>query len=109
MALNPRIISWLLRGAVVTIATYYGVWGGEYSVWDLRRLRREVSEETARLARSRAETDSLRTLAHSLERDPAAIERVARERFGMIREGEILVRFVDTDPARTDGKLATLP
>ena len=37
--------------------------------------------------------------ALKLERDPATIERVARERFGMIREGETLYRFVPVDSA----------
>jgi hypothetical protein len=36
-------------------------------------------------------------LAGKLESDDAAIERIARERFGMIREGEILYRFVPVD------------
>ena len=109
MALNPRLVPWLLRGFVVTVATYYGVWGGEYSMWDVRRLRTQVEAESLRVVRSRAETDSIRTFARLLEKDPATIERVARVRFGMIREGEILVRFVDMDTTRRDGPLATLP
>jgi cell division protein FtsB len=109
VALNPRLVPWVLRGAVVCIATYYAVWGGEYSVWDVRRLRNEVEAESLRVVRSQAETDSIRTFARLLENDPGTIEKVARERFGMIREGETLVRFVDVDTARSDGRLATLP
>jgi cell division protein FtsB len=107
--LNPRLVPWLLRGGVLAVATYYGVWGGEYSMWDVRRLRTQVEAESLRVVRSRAETDSIRTLARSLENDPAMIERVARVRFGMIREGEMLVRFVDLDTVRRGGRLATLP
>ncbi len=109
MNLNPRLVPWLLRGSVLAVATYYGVWGGEYSMWDVRRLRTQVEAESLRVVRSRAETDSIRTLARSLENDPATIERVARVRFGMIREGEMLVRFVDMDTVGRDGRLATLP
>ena len=101
MAVNPRAVSWILRGGVVAIAAYYAFWGGEYSVWDLRNLRQEMEQQTERLARSRAETDSLRKLAQALERDPDAIERVARERFGMIREGETLIRFVEAPAAES--------
>jgi hypothetical protein len=34
-----------------------------------------------------------------LERQDSAVERIARERFGMIREGELLYRFVPVDSA----------
>ena len=112
MELNPRAVRWILRGGVLAIAAYYAVWGGEYSVGDLRQLRGELERESVQLAAARAETDSLRTFAQRLERDPATIERVARERFGMIRPGETLVRFVEPDTAEASPpseNLARLP
>jgi alkyl hydroperoxide reductase subunit F len=53
---------------------------------------------TAELARTEAEMDSLSRVAARLRDDPEAIERVARERYGMIREGEILYRFHEVPP-----------
>ena len=37
----------------------------------------------------------------SLESDSATLERIARERYGMIRDGEILYRFADPEPTAT--------
>jgi cell division protein FtsB len=94
----------LVAGAALAVALYYAVWGGEYSAFDLLRLRRDRREAEARLARDRREVDSLKAEAGRLESDPATIERVARERFGMIRDGETLYRFVPVDsPARSPG------
>ncbi len=46
------------------------------------------------MAALRIELDSLAQLAHDLETNPAVQERVAREQFGMIRDGEVLYRVV---------------
>ena len=41
--------------------------------------------------------DSLERAAVAIERDPRTQERVARERFGMLRKGEFLYRLVPTE------------
>ena len=51
--------------------------------------------------------EGLRARADSLENDPAAVERLAREQYGMIREGEVLYRFVEEDS--TPSRPATEP
>ena len=89
----------LALGGVAAVAGYYALWGGEYSAFDLRRLGEERARMQARLAETSAAVDSLEARAALLESDPATIERVARERFGMIREGELLYRFVEVEPA----------
>jgi cell division protein FtsB len=98
VALRPRGRH-LLAAAVLAAALYYAAFGGEYSAFDLLRLKRDRYDAETRLARTRREVDSLKAQALKLERDPATIERVARERFGMIREGETLYRFVPVDSA----------
>ena len=97
MALTAGAGRRLLAGGVLALAGYYALWGGEYSAWDLLRLRGDRARAEEALARTRHEVDSLRAVAKALEDDPAAIERIARERFGMIREGELLYRFVPVD------------
>ena len=84
--------------ALLSVAIYYAVWGGEYSAFDLWRLSDMQQAESEALAVTRAEVDSLRLRVALLEADPASIERVARERFGMIRDGELLYRFVEVKP-----------
>ena len=103
MALRPRGRH-LLAAAVLAAALYYAAFGGEYSAFDLLRLKRDRHDAEARLARTRREVDSLKVQGGRLERDPGTIERVARERFGMIREGETLYRFVPVDSAAAGPK-----
>ncbi|MBD0318845.1 MAG: septum formation initiator family protein [Gemmatimonadetes bacterium] len=103
MALTPRGARRLLAGGALLVAGYYAIWGGEYSAWDLVRLRRDRAAAEAELAEARVHVDSLRGLAVRLEKQDSAVERIARERFGMIREGELLYRFVPVEqkaPAR---------
>lgn len=69
-------------------------WGGEYGTADWITIRRQLADERAAVAALRVELDSLTKLAHDLETNPAVQERVAREQFGMIRDGEVLYRVV---------------
>ena len=98
MALTPRGARRLLAGGALLAAGYYAFWGGEYSAWDLVQLRRDRAAAEVQLAEARVHVDSLRGLAVRLERQDSAVERIARERFGMIREGELLYRFVPVEP-----------
>lgn len=84
--------------ALGALAAYFALFGGEYSVPELRALDRRAESLQSRIGTLRAEVDSLQGLALRLERDPATLERVARERYGMIREGEVLYRFVEPRP-----------
>ena len=84
------------------VALYYALFGGEYSVFELRGLSKRVVEQQARLDSLRIEVDSLEARADSLENDSATIERIARERYGMIKPGERLYRFVEEDTLASD-------
>ncbi|HEX6588045.1 MAG TPA: septum formation initiator family protein [Longimicrobiales bacterium] len=92
----------VVLGVVLALALYYALFGGEYSVFELRSLSKRVALEQARLDSLRIEVDSLEARADSLENDSATIERIARERYGMIRPGERLYRFVQPDTAAAD-------
>jgi cell division protein FtsB len=50
------------------------------------------------------DVDSLQTLKRLIETDPATQERIARENFGMVRDKELLFRFLDPDSLRTRRK-----
>ncbi|HEX6313340.1 MAG TPA: septum formation initiator family protein [Gemmatimonadaceae bacterium] len=92
--------TWLLRLAIVS-AVYFAVQGGEYSTYDLFRQKnreRTLSHAVDSLER---DIDSLRRLRRLLESDPATQERVAREDFGMIRDKELLFRFIDPDSVKS--------
>jgi cell division protein FtsB len=83
----------LLVPGLLLVAVYYAVFGGEYSAFELRSRRADLVREQARLAGLEVQIDSLAALADSLRFDDHTLERVARERFGMIKEGETLYRF----------------
>ena len=97
-------MGWLTKAIVpglILVAAYYALFGGEYSLLELRSARASVLGERVDLAALELQIDSLTALADSLRSDPVALERIARERFGMIREGETLYRFaVPPDDAR---------
>ena len=78
-------------------ALYFALQGGEFGTLDLMQLRREEREEREKVARLKIVVDSLTKAAAAIERDPRVQERVARERFGMIRKGEFLYRLVPTE------------
>ena len=75
-------------------ALYFALQGGEYGTLDLLQLRREEAEEQADVLRLQRLVDSLTQAAIAIELDPRVQERVARERFGMIKKGEFLYRLV---------------
>jgi cell division protein FtsB len=75
-------------------ALYFAFQGGEYGTLDLLQLRREEAEELSNVLRLQRVVDSLTKAAVAIELDPRVQERVARERFGMIKKGEFLYRLV---------------
>ena len=75
----------------------FALQGGEYGTTDLLRLEGRIRDARDSIVRLRAVVDSLQRVEHLLETDPATQERVARERFGMIRPGELLYQVVPAD------------
>ena len=81
--------------ALIGLAVYFALFGGEYSVFEVRRARAERVGLEQRLMELERTNDSLRAWVEALESDSATIERLARERYGMIREGEVLYRIAE--------------
>jgi cell division protein FtsB len=93
----------LLLPGLLGLAAYYALFGGEYSYFELKATREAAAREAAELTERRRQLDSLQAWADSLQLDSVTLERLARERFGMIREGEILYRFAESgDTAAPD-------
>jgi cell division protein FtsB len=90
---------WLLRFAIV-FAVYFALQGGEYSTYDLFRQRNREQALTQLIDSLQREVDSLRAFRKLLETDAATQERIAREDFGMIRDKELLFRFIDPDSVK---------
>lgn len=100
-------VSRILLAVLLGLAVYYAVFGGEYSLMEVRNVRREIVAKERELEELRRSLDSLRAWVDSLQNDSATLERLARERFGMIRDGEILYRLAeprDTAQDTLDGR-----
>jgi cell division protein FtsB len=76
----------------------FGFAGGEYGTLDWWQMKRDLAAEQAALDSLKTETDSLARELRLLERDPATQERMAREKFGMIRPGELLFIIEGSPP-----------
>jgi cell division protein FtsB len=83
--------------AGLVFGLYFALQGGEYGTLDLLQLRREEAEERANLERLHRMVDSLSRVATAIEHNPRVQERVAREKFGMLRKGEFLYRLVPSE------------
>ena len=94
----------LIMPALLIVAAYYAMFGGEYSLFELRGARAAVDAEQATVEELEHRIDSLDAWADSVRSDPATLERIAREQFGMIREGETLYRFVPPEEEDADGR-----
>jgi cell division protein FtsB len=58
-----------------------------------RALRQELREVQTQNARMRHEVMRLQRQVEALRQDPSAIERIARDELGMLRQDEILFQF----------------
>ena len=85
-----RYIWW----ALIAIAVYFAVQGGEYSTKDLYVLDRRTRAVTRQVDSLQHQVDSLGRFLKLVKSDSATMERIAREEFGMVRgDKEILYRF----------------
>jgi cell division protein FtsB len=95
------IARWVSLG-VLLLAVLFALERGEFSETNYLRLRRQERDAEAQLVELRRVVDSLRSFRDSLRSNPAVQERVARERWGMLRPGELVVTVPSPDSVRSD-------
>ncbi len=78
---------WLIVLLVFGIAVF-ALQAGEYNTFHWLTLAGREKAERAAVAALEREVDSLTRLKKLIETDPATQERLARELYGMLREGE---------------------
>ena len=87
--------------ALIALAVYFAVQGGEYSTKDLYVLQRRTGSLTRQVDSLRHQVDSLGRYLKLVKSDSATMERIAREEFGMVRgDKEILYRFGESPDDR---------
>jgi cell division protein FtsB len=85
---------------ILLVAALFALLGGEYSTWDWYQLRRERDREREKIAELTRVTDSLERAAVAVETDPVVQERLARELYGMMRDGEYGYSIVQDSTGR---------
>jgi cell division protein FtsB len=84
----------------VIAALLFAVQGGEYGTTDLVAQRRHLAQLDRDVAALQQRVDSLSAWKKAVETDPVVQERIAREKFGMVRGNkEFLYRIAS--PADT--------
>jgi cell division protein FtsB len=90
--------------ALIVVALFFAVQGGEYSTRDLYVLHSRTQTLTREVDSLQRQVDSLGRYLKLVKSDSATQERIAREEFGMVRgDKEILYRFGDA-PASNNRK-----
>jgi len=85
-----RFVWW----ALIAVAIFFAVQGGEYTTRDLYVLHSRTRTLTRQVDSLQRQVDSLGRFLKLVKSDSATQERIAREEFGMVRgDKEILYRF----------------
>jgi cell division protein FtsB len=96
--LRARLLNYVL--GFVTVVLVVDALVGDKGLVDTIRARRQHQALAAALAQKRQENARLRENIRRLKEDPGAIESLAREELGLIREGEVLFIVRDVKPDR---------
>lgn len=91
---GPRGTRWKVLALSGLLAAWaYVFLVGDGGWLDLRRERARLATMESEVARLQTQNDSLRIVLERMETDPDFLEKVAREKFGMIKPGEHLYRI----------------
>ncbi len=100
-----RFKRWL--GIVVAVAILFFIAVNQYGLFRLWRLQKEHEQLQAEIALLREKSQSLRDEQSRLEDDMVYIERLAREKYRMVRQGEKVFRVMPSEqhqPATEQGQ-----
>ena len=85
---NKRSLLSVLIGVPLTLFLLLG----NHGIVQRVRLQNQKAEMEAKIEQAEAETQQLQVEAKALDSDKKAIEKVAREKYGMAREGETVYK-----------------
>jgi cell division protein FtsB len=86
---------WLLLGILVGLPLMLYVFFGSHGLLQRFRLEQEKSDLEAKIIVAEKENERLGIEAKALDTDLNVIEKVAREKYGMAREGETVYRILE--------------
>ncbi|MCP4230036.1 MAG: septum formation initiator family protein [bacterium] len=89
-----------IRGGIVVVvvtALVYLFVFSKYGYLRMRELQRENGDLEKRVSEVESENEELQTEIGRLEDDMEAVERLAREELGLVKEGETIYRFIEVE------------
>jgi len=96
----------LLMGAIFFGFTFFGGDFGFVRIWNLHEKKKELELESKKL---QVQILDLQMEKDKLKNDKAYIEKMAREKLGMVKEGEKVYRFVPTPEDSSSKHTTELP
>ena len=106
MKQSPRFDSRYQRGAILALAlicialVVHEIFG-EHGYMALRRQRKDFDALQQQIQQLQKENQQLEEQVKALKTDPQAIEKMARERMGMARPGELIFTLPDKHSANS--------
>jgi cell division protein FtsB len=93
---RSRLLNYAL--GFVTIVLVVDALVGDKGLLDTMRARRQHAEISTAIGRLKQDNNRLRDEIRRYREDPSAIEALAREELGLMREGEVLFIVRDVKP-----------
>jgi len=84
----------VLIGGLLVLVYFYLF--GDYGVQRIRRQKQEIIELEQTVEQLRVQQEELKKAVELLKTDPEYIERIAREEYGLVKQGEIIYKLVPT-------------
>jgi cell division protein FtsB len=94
--------AWLAPATALVTAGALLLLDGDTGIGSLLEISRRVERAEARLEAARAERARLVREVKALRSDPFELEVVAREQLGMVRPGEIVLRWEPAEASAAD-------
>ncbi|MEX2145462.1 MAG: septum formation initiator family protein [Candidatus Rokuibacteriota bacterium] len=83
-----------LAGGIAVLVVAAGLAAfGTHAILRVSQMKAEMAAQEREIAALRARTEALGKTAERLRNDPAYIEKIAREEYGYVREGETVLKF----------------
>lgn len=92
--LNP--LNWTFKFLAMLFVGFVLIWVGffdNHSLLTRYQLHKQHTELLKRIELLKEETRKVEQKIEALENDPAQLERIAREEYGMRRPGEVIYEF----------------
>ncbi len=90
----------LIRGGIavviISVLVYLFIFS-KYGYLRMRELQRENADLEERVTEVERKNEELETEIGRLEDDMEAVERLAREELGLVKEGETIYRFIEVE------------